>query len=207
VADPDRLYVGGYSYGGFMTSWTVGQTDRFRAALIGAPVSDHISMFGTTDIPHFSVYEHEGDPFDNEKALRDRSPVTYLPNVKTPVLLVHWEGDLRCPIGQSEQIFQGLKMLGKKVEFVRYPGGSHGVRTPSQSVDEMQRRLDWYNRHAPRKAAAPSNGRRPVARAKAKTAVVSRNGARAAAKARVRAQGNGRRTATAASRAAPARQR
>ncbi|MEX0785880.1 MAG: S9 family peptidase [Dehalococcoidia bacterium] len=194
VADPNRLYVGGYSYGGFMTSWTVGQTDRFRAALIGAPVADHVSMFGTTDIPHFAVYEHEGSPFDNEKALRDRSPVTYLPNVKTPVLLVHWEGDLRCPIGQSEQIFQGLKMLGKKVEFVRYPGGSHGVRTPAQSVDEIQRRLDWYNRHAPRKAAVRSNGKGPLARAKA--AVTSRNGARAAAKARVRAQGgNGRRTA------------
>ncbi len=169
VADQDRLYVGGYSYGGFMTSWTVGQTDRFRAAVVGAPVSDNLSMFGTTDIPIFSTYEHEGTPFDDPDALRERSPVTYLPNVKTPVLLVHWEGDLRCPMGQSEEIFQGLKVLGKKVEFARYPGGSHGVRTPSQSVDQIRRTRDWYDRHAPRRAAAGRrDGRKPAARRRAK---------------------------------------
>lgn len=172
VADPDRLYVGGYSYGGFMTSWVVGHTDRFRAAVVGAPVADHLSMFGTTDIPHFSVYEHEGAPWETPEALRKRSPVTYLPNVKTPVLLVHWEGDLRCPIGQSEEIFQGLKLLGKRVEFVRYPGGFHVARTPSQSVDEMRRTQAWYDRHAPRRPA-----RRSMRRVRAR---LSRDGARPA---------------------------
>ena len=144
-----------------MTSWTVGHTDRFRAAVVGAPVSDLVSMFGEGDIPLFDIYEMGGSPFDNEAAYRERSPVTYLPKVKTPVLLVHWEGDLRCPIGQSEEIFQGLKVLGKKVEFIRYPGGSHGVQTPSQQLDRLRRTIAWYDRHAPRR---PARGRRVAGR-------------------------------------------
>jgi dipeptidyl aminopeptidase/acylaminoacyl peptidase len=183
IADPERLTVGGYSYGGFMTSWAVGHTDRFRAAIVGAPVTDHVSMFGTTDIPWFSIYEHGGTPWEIPDTLRLRSPVTYLPNVKTPVLLVHWEGDLRCPVSQSEEVFQGLKMLGKRVEFVRYPGGSHGVRTPSQAVDEMKRRHAWYARYT-------AAGRPKAALAARRTAAASRNGARPArvpAAARVKA--------------------
>lgn len=178
IADPDRLYVGGGSYGGFMTSWTVGHTDRFRAAVVAAPVSDHVSMFGTTDIPLFSIYEHGGTPWEIEDALRERSPTAYLQNVKTPVLLLHWEGDLRCPIEQSEEVFQGLKIMGKKVEFVRYPGGFHTVRTPSQDVDRIKRTIAWYDRHAPRRAARRRAARRVPAAAR------SRNGARPARVAR-----------------------
>ena len=151
IADPDRLYVSGYSYGGFMTTWTIGHTTRFRAAVIGAPVADHVSMFGTSDIPRFTAYEMEGMPFDNPDLYRQRSPVTYLPDVQTPVLLTHNEGDLRCPIGQSEEIFQGLKMLGKEVEFIRYPGGSHVSRPPSQRVDRTRRIIEWFAGHAPSK--------------------------------------------------------
>jgi dipeptidyl aminopeptidase/acylaminoacyl peptidase len=95
-----------------------------------------------------------------------------LPNVKAPVLLLHWEGDLRCPIEQSEQIFQTLKMLGKPVEFVRYPGGFHAIRTPSQEIDRARRTIAWYDRHAPKRStsrqAASPNGR----------ARISTNGAR-----------------------------
>jgi len=173
IADPDRLYVGGGSYGGFMTSWAVGHTDRFRAAVVAAPVSEHVSMFGTTDIPLFSIYEHGGDPWEIPDVLRERSPTTYLPNVKTPVLLLHWEGDLRCPIEQSEQIFAGLKVLGKKVEFVRYPGGFHVLRTPAQEVDRVRRMIVWYDRHAP-----PAPARRRRAR---RAGAVARNGKRATA--------------------------
>ena len=167
IADPDRLYVGGYSYGGFMTSWTVGHTDRFRAAVVGAPVADTLSMFGTGDIPRFSVYEMGATPFDDPDEYRARSPVTYLSNVKTPVLLLHHEGDLRCPIGQSEEIFQALKLLDREVEFIRYPGGSHGVHTPSQQVDRIKRGLAWYESHAPAKPTArPPRRRARAGRAK-----------------------------------------
>jgi len=173
VADPERLYVGGGSYGGYMTAWTVGHTDRFRGAVVSAPAADRVSMFGTTDIPWFSVYELEGAPWDNHGQYVERSPMNYLTNVKTPVLLLHWEGDLRCPIGQSEEIFQTLKMLKKPVEFVRYPGGFHTVRSPSQEVDRTRRVIAWYDAHAPRRA--PRRARAPRAKV-----TPSRNGARPA---------------------------
>ena len=153
IADPDRLYVSGYSFGGFMTTWTVAHTNRFRAAVVGAPVADPASMFGTTDIPRFNAYELGATPFDNPDRSWQRSPVAYLPQIETPVLLTHNEGDLRCPIGQSEEIFQGLKMLGKEVEFVRYPGGSHVSRPPSQQVDRTRRIVEWFDRHAPSRTA------------------------------------------------------
>jgi dipeptidyl aminopeptidase/acylaminoacyl peptidase len=140
-----------------------------------------VSMFGEGDIPHFDVFEMGGTPWDEPETYRFRSPVTYLASVKTPVLLLHWEGDLRCPIGQSEEVFQGLKMLGKEVEFVRYPGGSHGGRTPSQAVDHIKRTLAWYNSHAPRKraakhrakAAASTNGARRTNRRVARKRVLA----------------------------------
>ncbi len=92
----------------------------------------------------------------------------------TPVLLLHWEGDLRCPIGQSEEVFAGLKVLGKKVEFVRYPGGSHTGRTPSQAVDMMNRTRAWYDRHTPRPAAKPKVSRNGKGRTPAKRKAAAR---------------------------------
>ena len=146
VADAERLYVSGYSYGGFMTTWIVGQTRRFKAALIGAPVANHLSMVGTSDIPHFSQYEIGGTQHDNRDEWVRRSPLTHLPNCTTPVLIEHHEGDLRCPIGQAEEIFAALKLAGKEVEFLRYPGGFHGFdsHAPSQTVDAMQRSIAWF---------------------------------------------------------------
>ncbi|MEX1253191.1 MAG: S9 family peptidase [Dehalococcoidia bacterium] len=173
VADPDQLYVAGYSYGGYMTSWAVGHTDRFRAAAVGAPVADLISGFGEGDMPQFDLYELGGPPWDRPDGYRERSSTSYLPNVKTPVLLLHWEGDLRCPIGQSEEIFTGLKLLGKEVEFMRYPGGSHVVRAPSQALDMNRSTMAWFNDHAP-KARAARNGRAAVT----PRTVTRRNGAR-----------------------------
>jgi dipeptidyl aminopeptidase/acylaminoacyl peptidase len=152
IADPDRLYIGGYSYGGFMSTWAVGHSDRFQATVIGAPVANQVSMFGTGDIPLFDMHEIGGTPLDNPDEYRMRSPVSYLGAVKTPVLLLHHEGDLRCPMGQSEEIFQTLKALGKEVEFVRYPGGFHTYNThaPSQTIDHARRIIAWYDGHAPK---------------------------------------------------------
>ena len=147
IADPDRLTVGGYSYGGFMTAWTVGHSKRFRAAVVGAPVIDHVSMIGTTDIPGFSRFELGGTPWDRPEEYVKRSPLTYLPDVTTPVLIHHWDGDLRCPIGQAEELYTALRLLHKDVEFVRYPGGSHISRSPSQAVDRTARIIDWVTSH------------------------------------------------------------
>ncbi len=153
VVDPERVYIGGYSYGGFMASWAVGHTDRFRAAWVGAPVSNQVSMFGTGDIPLFDIHETGGIPQENMGTYIDRSPVTHLANVNTPVLLLHHEGDLRCPIAQSEEIFHALKAMGKEVEFVRYPGGFHTYVThaPSQVADRIKRQIAWYEGHKPKR--------------------------------------------------------
>jgi dipeptidyl aminopeptidase/acylaminoacyl peptidase len=147
VADPRRLYVAGYSYGGFMSSWAVGHTDRFAAACVSAPVADLASLWGTTDVPHFAEHELEALPWERPDVYAQRSPVSYLSNVTTPVQLFHWEGDLRCPIGQTDEVFQGLRRLGREVVMVRYPGGFHIARSPSQMVDYLTRHLDWFNRH------------------------------------------------------------
>ncbi|HTX00617.1 MAG TPA: S9 family peptidase [Acidimicrobiales bacterium] len=147
VADPRRLYVAGYSYGGYMTSWIVGHSDRFAAACAAAAVADVASMWGTTDIPTFAEREFEGPPFERPDAYARRSPTTYVADVKTPVQLFHWEGDLRCPLGQSQQLFQGLRRLGREVVMVLYPGGFHIVRSTSQMVDYLTRHIEWFEAH------------------------------------------------------------
>ena len=157
IADPERLFIGGYSYGGYMSSWAVGHTNRFRAALVGAPVSNLVSSFGTNDIPLFDIPQLGGMPHENMAFYIERSPTTHLANCTTPVLLVHHEGDLRCPIAQSEEIFTTLKAMGKEVEFVRYPGGFHtyNTHTPSQAKDRLQRTIAWYDAHAPKPKRRP----------------------------------------------------
>jgi len=149
--DSERLGVHGYSYGGYMTAWIVGQTDRFKAAVVGAPCIDLTSFWGTSDIGvPFGETQWGGTRFERVEELLRRSPITYAPNVKTPVLLLHGEEDLRCPIEQSEQYFAALKRLGKEVEFVRFPGCSHlfmRVGHPKMRVEYLKRVKEWFDRH------------------------------------------------------------
>lgn len=179
--DADRLLAHGYSYGGYMTAWLIGHTDRFRAAVAGAPCIDLWSMYGTSDIASSfgetqwaqrpSGYRDGGNgdggdatsdsptiPLADELAagvdrlayrLLQRSPVTYAPQVNTPVLLLHGETDARCPISQSEQYFQILQRLGKTVEMIRFPGCGHGfLRTGPVARREayLERMLEWFGR-------------------------------------------------------------
>jgi dipeptidyl aminopeptidase/acylaminoacyl peptidase len=152
VADPGRQFVSGGSYGGFMASWLVGHTDRFVAAMALAPVIDQTSMTLTTDIPEFSTFAMGGTPWDRPGEYETRSPLHYLPGVRTPVLVVHWEGDIRVPIGQGEELYSGLKVLGKEAQLLRYPGGFHIFITPSQAVDMTRQVLAWNQRHDPARA-------------------------------------------------------
>ena len=166
--DADRLGVHGYSYGGYMTTWMIGHTDRFRAAVAGAPCIDLWAMYGTSDIAtsfgetQWAIRLAGGMPISrplvNELAegvdtlafrLLQRSPIKFAPQVETPVLLLHGESDARCPIGQSEQYFQVLKRLDKEVEMVRFPGCGHGfLRTGHVALRQeyLERMLGWFQR-------------------------------------------------------------
>ncbi|MSQ14868.1 MAG: S9 family peptidase [Dehalococcoidia bacterium] len=149
-ADPERIGVTGYSYGGFMTNWAITQTGRFRAAVSGACISDLSSLFGTSDIgTNLGLKQIGGTPQEMPELFLAHSPAYAATKVTTPLLLLHWEGDMRCPIAQSEEMFVGLKALGKATEFVRYPNGYHSsaFHSPSQQVDRMYRTANWLRRY------------------------------------------------------------
>jgi dipeptidyl aminopeptidase/acylaminoacyl peptidase len=150
--DRDRLYVTGGSYGGFMTNWIVGHTDRFRAAVAQRSISNNISAFGTSDIGwHFWQYEMgDATPWRDAKKLVERSPLTYVENVTSPLLILHAEKDLRCPIEQAEQFFVALKVLGKEAVFVRYQDDTHELTRggkPRNRIDHARRIADWFDAH------------------------------------------------------------
>lgn len=148
VVDPDRVGVMGWSYGGYMTCWTVTQTDRFAAAVAGANISNIYTLWGESDIA--VVYNQAlcGAPaFDDEEQYMGRSAMRHVRNVQTPVLILHGEADVRTPMGQSEQFFAALKRLRKEVVFVRYPGQHHGFANTEFVVDRWQRTLGWFEHH------------------------------------------------------------
>ena len=149
--DAGRLGITGYSYGGFMSSWIIGHDTRFKAAVVGAPCINLSSMYGTSDIGvTFGERQWGGMRVDALDAFLERSPLTYAPNVETPVLLLHGEDDARCPIEQSEQYFVALKRLGKEVEFVRFPGSSHSLLRsghPRLREEYLARCLAWFDKY------------------------------------------------------------
>jgi dipeptidyl aminopeptidase/acylaminoacyl peptidase len=150
VADPARLAVTGYSYGGYMSMFIIGQTARFKAAIPMAGISNLVSFIGTSDIGIWQAAQSKGYPWEPERAdyYRERSPLTYAPHVTTPTLFLHPENDLRCPIEQSEQFYTTLKMINKvPTEFLRVPGAWHGGRKPSQWLAYWERMLEWVRRY------------------------------------------------------------
>jgi dipeptidyl aminopeptidase/acylaminoacyl peptidase len=150
-ADETRVGVWGYSYGGYMTAWMIGKSDRFKAAVCGAPCYDLRSMYGTSDIGHsFGDLHWGGPPNEHAAWFAERSPSTYIENATAPTLIIHGEADERCPIGQGEQLFVGLRKAGREAEFVRYPNASHMLLRngpPSYREDIYRRILGWFTRH------------------------------------------------------------
>jgi dipeptidyl aminopeptidase/acylaminoacyl peptidase len=145
VADPDRMAVMGWSYGGFMTSWTITQTQRFKAAVVGAAVTNLWSFTGTADIPGFLPDYFGGEPWDKFEAFQQHSPMTFVKNVKTPTLILHGEADVRVPISQGYEYYNALKRQGVTAKMVVYPRTPHGPREPKFMLDIMQRHLDWVD--------------------------------------------------------------
>jgi dipeptidyl aminopeptidase/acylaminoacyl peptidase len=147
VADPDKLLVMGGSYGGFMTFWTITQTNRFKAAIGHAGISDWYSFYGQSDIPSLMEYGFGGLPWKSTETYRKYSPITYIKNVKTPIMITHGEQDRRVPIQQAEEYYRGLKGVGDEVIFVRYPREGHGIAEPNHQIDLVGRQLEWFEKH------------------------------------------------------------
>lgn len=149
--DPDYLYLTGGSYGGYMTNWMVGHTDRFKAAATQRSISNWISFYGTSDIgPFFVEYQLEDTPSTNREHLWAMSPLAYADKVKTPLLILHSMEDHRCPQEQGEQFYTALKERGIEVEMRLYPNSSHGLcreGLPNLRLDRLEAIQNWFATH------------------------------------------------------------
>ncbi|WP_367387002.1 S9 family peptidase [Bacillus vallismortis] len=149
--DPERVGVTGGSYGGFMTNWIVGQTNRFKAAVTQRSISNWVSFHGVSDIGYFFTdWQLEHDMFADTEKLWDRSPLKYAANVETPLLILHGERDDRCPIEQAEQLFIALKKMGKDTMLVRFPKASHNLSRsghPGQRIKRLNYISSWFDQY------------------------------------------------------------
>ncbi|HHM23921.1 MAG TPA: S9 family peptidase, partial [Bacteroidetes bacterium] len=147
IADSSRLGIWGWSYGGYMSAWAITQTRRFKAAVVGAAVTDWFSVYGHDDIQYDVEEYFRGTPYDQTKLVTERSPMTYVSQVQTPTLLLHGEKDFRDPLPQAKSFYLALKKRGVEVEFVVYPREGHGIREYYHRKDMLQRSLDWMDDH------------------------------------------------------------
>jgi dipeptidyl aminopeptidase/acylaminoacyl peptidase len=151
--DPDApIHLTGGSYGGFMTNWLIGQTDMFRSAVTQRSICNWLSFYGSSDIGYvFADREVMGNPWDDTDKLWQQSPLRYVNNIKTPLLIIHAEEDHRCPIEQAEQMFIALKTRGVVTELIRYPDESHELSRsgrPDRRIHRLEAILDWFGKHA-----------------------------------------------------------
>jgi dipeptidyl aminopeptidase/acylaminoacyl peptidase len=151
LADPARLGVTGLSYGGFMTHWLIGQSDRFRAAVAVNGVSNQIAAAANCDqgalwTPRLGW----GFPPADHERLWQQSPLAHAANITTPLLMLQGESDLRCPAADNEQLFVALRVLGRPVEYVLYPEESHVMQAtgrPDRRIDMLERSERWFRAH------------------------------------------------------------
>ncbi|WP_143847225.1 S9 family peptidase, partial [Nocardiopsis sp. JB363] len=149
VADPDRLGIGGWSHGGTMAAWAVGHTDRFRAALVGAGVSDWGMLaatgeYGAAEAGLSGSIGWEGiGPHPHDAV----GPISFASHITTPVLIAHGREDTNVPVGQALYLHRALRHFGVECEFVTYPGAGHGLHTSSHQADLLERTRAWFDRH------------------------------------------------------------
>jgi dipeptidyl aminopeptidase/acylaminoacyl peptidase len=148
--DTDRMGIAGGSYGGFMTNWAIGHTDRFAAAVAMRSLSNLVSEYAQHDIVLWGVLEMGPPPWPDQSELWAHSPIRFVQQMNTPLLLTHGESDLRCAISQAEELFGALRLLGRKVELVRFPGESHDLSRngrPDRRVERLNRIRGWFDAH------------------------------------------------------------
>jgi dipeptidyl aminopeptidase/acylaminoacyl peptidase len=146
IADRGRLGIGGWSWGGYLTAWTITQTDIFRAAVMGAGLANLVSDHGQGDIPSMNLLLYPGQPYHHLDAYWNTSPIRHVTAVRTPTLILHGDEDARVHPAQGMEYFRALKILGVPVRFVRYPREDHGIHERAHQIDLMERVLEWYGR-------------------------------------------------------------
>ena len=157
--DPERLGVTGGSYGGYMTNWVVSHTDRFKAALTQRCVTTLQTLLLGDDLNPVATPEFGAEAWEDAEILRRQSPLSYVENIKTPLLITHSLMDQRCDVTEAEMLYKALKGLRRQVEMILFPGESHGLSrkgTPSRRVARLHIMRDWFVRHlSPEGAPAP----------------------------------------------------
>ena len=163
VVDPDRLGVMGWSYGGFLTSWTISQTTRFKAASVGAGVTNLVSFTGTADIAGFIPDYFQGEFWTDSTRWRERSPVFQARSIRTPTLIQHGDRDLRVPISQGAELHNALRRQNVPVQMVVYPRQPHAIQEPKLLLDAMERNLAWFERWLLKNEDSPPGSGTPPA--------------------------------------------
>ncbi|MGI8482911.1 MAG: S9 family peptidase [Thermomicrobiales bacterium] len=146
--DGKRIGLTGGSYGGFITNWLLGHSDRFKVGVTDRSISNMTSMFGTDDVSLVSLDHELGAPWENPDRYWELSPLKYVANVTAPCLIIHSENDFRCPMEQAEQWFIALKRLRRTVKFIRFPDESHGLSRnggPKHRVERLQHTIGWFD--------------------------------------------------------------
>jgi dipeptidyl aminopeptidase/acylaminoacyl peptidase len=146
IADPEKLAIGGWSYGGYMAEWAITQTNVFKAAVSGAGLSNLISEYGTEQGPSYDEWFF-GVPYEKPTGFLNSSPFLHLKNAKTPTLILQGGADDTDPPGQSQELYRGLKRYGVETELVLYPREPHGFREEKHLLDRLNRILAWYDKH------------------------------------------------------------
>jgi dipeptidyl aminopeptidase/acylaminoacyl peptidase len=147
VADSTRLAQTGWSYGGYMTAWTLTQTNRFKAVMVGAGLTNMYSMYSTNDLQTILEEYFGSEPWNNEQAYRRASAMVFIKQAKTPTLIMHGQQDTRVPIGQAQELYMGLKKNGVPVELVFFPREPHGLQEPRHGLDKMRREVAFFSKH------------------------------------------------------------
>lgn len=148
--DSNQLYIAGGSYGGYLTNWIVTRDHRFKAGVTQRSMVNLVSMIGTSDNGYFFNVSESGSDIKNPQKLWEESPIAYVENIETPLLILHSEEDYRCPMEQAEQLFVALKYLGKESRFVRFPKSNHELSRsgfPNFRVQRLEEMMSWIGKY------------------------------------------------------------
>jgi dipeptidyl aminopeptidase/acylaminoacyl peptidase len=158
IADPNRLGQSGWSYGGYMTAWTLTQTNRFKAVMVGAGLTDMFSMYSTNDLQRVLEGYFGEAPWNDLEAYRRASAMTFIKQARTPTLIMHGAADTRVPISQAQELYMGLKKNNVPVEMVVYPRENHGFTEPLHILDKMKRETEWFQKYLGQPASVHTDG-------------------------------------------------